>query len=90
MPEWSNRCSVAMHWYLAAPGGGDNWVRDLDTGEWIEIGDSDDIMGDGGLIKSGTLAWVLHSIPAFSDCHTSVRMNDALREWLKEHRPTFR
>ncbi|RZT94520.1 subtilase-type serine protease [Advenella incenata] len=43
MPEWSNRCGVAMAWCLSAPGGSDGWAPD-DSGQWVWIDDRDDIM----------------------------------------------
>jgi subtilase-type serine protease len=42
--SWSNRCGVAMNWCLAAPGGGDGWGWNDSSGQWVWIGDRDDIL----------------------------------------------
>lgn len=43
MPDWSNRCGVAMAWCLSAPGGSDGWAQN-DSGQWVWIDDRDDIL----------------------------------------------
>ncbi|QRY66066.1 autotransporter domain-containing protein (plasmid) [Ensifer sp. PDNC004] len=44
IPDWSNRCGVAMNWCLTAPGGGDATLWDPDKGEWVWANPQDNIM----------------------------------------------
>jgi subtilase-type serine protease len=44
MPDWANGCGVAMNWCLAAPGGSDDWEWDESSGQWVWVGDRDDIL----------------------------------------------
>nr|WP_180883009.1 autotransporter serine protease [Mesorhizobium loti] len=47
MPDWPNRCGVAMNWCLAAPGGG-GWQWNPQNGEWEWPVDDDVIVANPG------------------------------------------
>lgn len=58
MPDWSNRCGVALNWCLAAPGGDDATRWDPERGEWVWTNPQDNIMvavpGGGYSRENGT------------------------------------